>query len=122
MPTPIPQGGYHDWTRPPAEPIRYAPLDRWRGWRDGRAGVPAVVGMRLPEAKELLSGNGYPVTVEDATGAGRQVLEPLNWVVTAQLPEAGAAAPSGTQVVLKVRKPTDLTSSVPPPSPVSSRR
>ncbi|MDR6598434.1 hypothetical protein J2S66_006818 [Saccharothrix longispora] len=35
------------------------------------------------------------------------MLEPLNWVVDAQLPEGGARAPRGTRVLLKVGKPTD---------------
>jgi beta-lactam-binding protein with PASTA domain len=69
--------------------------------------LPKVVDMRLSEAKELLAGQGYPVTEEDATGKGRPILEPFNWVVDAQLPEAGASAPRGTKVVLKVRKPSD---------------
>ncbi|WP_158846635.1 hypothetical protein [Saccharothrix deserti] len=37
-----------EWTRPPAEPIRYALRHRWedraQGRRDGRAGLPAVDG------------------------------------------------------------------------------
>lgn len=69
--------------------------------------MPNVVGMRLSEAKEMLSAQGYPSVEEDSTGQARQILEPLNWVVEAQLPEADAPAPRGTQVVLKVRKPTD---------------
>ncbi|MCP2250615.1 PASTA domain-containing protein [Lentzea aerocolonigenes] len=73
--------------------------------------MPEVVQMRLTEARELLRAQGYRVTEEDETGQNRQILEPLNWVVASQLPEAGAEAPSGTQVVLKVRKPTDSSTS-----------
>lgn len=69
--------------------------------------MPKVVGMRLSEAREMLSAQGYPSVEEDSTGQARQILEPLNWVVEAQLPEADAPAPQGTQVLLKVRKPTD---------------
>ncbi|MGH3943178.1 MAG: PASTA domain-containing protein [Pseudonocardiaceae bacterium] len=69
--------------------------------------MPQVVGMRLSEAKEMLSAQGYRSVEEDSTGQARPILEPLNWVVEAQLPAADAPAPQGTQVVLKVRKPTD---------------
>lgn len=69
--------------------------------------LPKVVGMRLSEAKEMLSAQGYPSIEEDATGQARPIVEPLNWVVEAQLPEADAPTPRGTQVVLKLRKPTD---------------
>ncbi|ANZ38302.1 hypothetical protein BBK82_21770 [Lentzea guizhouensis] len=77
--------------------------------------VPKVVDMRLSEARELLRAQGYRVVEEDATGQQRQVLEPLNWVVTAQLPEAGAEALSGTEVLVKVSKPTDTSASQEPP-------
>ncbi|HEX8867249.1 MAG TPA: PASTA domain-containing protein, partial [Lentzea sp.] len=52
----------------------------------------------------------------DATGQKRPVLDPSNWVVVAQSPEADAEAPGGAQVVLKVRKPTDPSTSQEPPA------
>lgn len=87
-------------TKPPASgaPTSSIPTD---------SVIPGVVGMRLSEAKEILSAQGYPSVAEDATGQARAIVEPLNWVVEAQLPEADAPAPQETQVVLKVRKPTD---------------
>ncbi|MET9232706.1 PASTA domain-containing protein [Lentzea sp. NPDC003310] len=69
--------------------------------------VPKVVDLRLAEARESLKGRGFQVAEEDATGQGRAVLEPSNWVVVSQSPEADAEAPGGARVVLKVRKPTD---------------
>ncbi|MGZ3142916.1 PASTA domain-containing protein [Lentzea chajnantorensis] len=78
--------------------------------------VPKVVELRLAEAREVLKARGYRVVEEDATGQRRPVLEPRNWVVTSQLPEAGADAPGGTEVVLEVRKPTDASTSLPPPA------
>lgn len=77
--------------------------------------MPKVVEMRLADARELLEAQGYRVAQEDGTGQQRPILEPLNWVVVSQLPEADAAAPSGTQVQLKVRKPTDTSVSQEPP-------
>ncbi|MFD9703574.1 PASTA domain-containing protein [Lentzea sp. NPDC059081] len=74
--------------------------------------VPNVVGMRLSEARELLKAQGHQVVEEDETGQGRAVLEPQNWVVVAQSPQAGA--PGGTQVSVKVRKPTDTGTSQAP--------
>lgn len=76
--------------------------------------MPKVVQMRLAEARELLKQQGYRVAEEDETGQKREILEPMNWVVVSQLPEAEADAPSGAQVVLKVRKPTDTSASQEP--------
>ncbi len=76
--------------------------------------VPKVVDLRLAEARELLQAQGYRVAEEDATGQRRPVLEPQNWVVSSQQPEAGAEAPSGTEVVVEVRKPTDASGRQPP--------
>lgn len=78
--------------------------------------MPKVVEMRLADARELLKAQGYRVAEEDGTGQKREILEPLNWVVVSQLPEAEAEAPSGTQVLLKVRKPTDTSTSAVPPT------
>ncbi|MET8760559.1 PASTA domain-containing protein [Lentzea sp. NPDC004782] len=71
--------------------------------------------LRLSEARNLLSARGYRVTEEDATGQKRPILEPSNWVVVSQSPGADAEAASGSQVVLKVRKPTDPSTSQEPP-------
>ena len=70
--------------------------------------MPDVVGKRLPEAKEQLSALGY-LTIEetDGTGEGRPVVDPANWVVTAQSPPAGTSADPAALVTLEVRKPTD---------------
>lgn len=73
--------------------------------------MPKVVEMRLNEARELLKAQGYRVEEEDETGQKRPVLEPNNWVVVAQLPEADVEAAAGTQVLLKVRKPSDTSTS-----------
>ncbi len=77
--------------------------------------VPKVADLRLNEARDLLAARGYRVREEDETGQKRPVVEPSNWVVVSQLPEAGTEAPGGTQVVLKVRKPTDASTSQAPP-------
>lgn len=78
--------------------------------------MPKVVEMRLAEARELLEQQGYRVAEEDETGRRREILEPMNWVVVSQSPEAEADAPSGTQVLLKVRKPTDSSAGQDPPA------
>lgn len=77
--------------------------------------MPKVSGLRLNEARDVLLARGYRVTEEDATGQNRPVLEPSNWVVVAQSPEADTEAPSGARVVLKVRKPTDPSAGQEPP-------
>jgi len=76
--------------------------------------MPKVVELRLVEARELLKAQGYRVAEEDETGQKREILEPVNWVVVSQSPEADAEAPSGTEVRLKVRKPTDTSTSSEP--------
>ncbi|MEV6716914.1 PASTA domain-containing protein [Lentzea sp. NPDC051208] len=81
-----------------------------------RQKVPKVVEMRLAEARDLLKQQGFEVAEEDRTGQGRQILEGTNWVVVSQLPEAEAEAPSGTRVLLKVRKPTDTSAGQEPPA------
>jgi beta-lactam-binding protein with PASTA domain len=77
--------------------------------------VPKVADLRLSEARDLLSARGYRVTEEDATGQKRPILEPSNWVVVSQSPDADAEAAGGAQVVLKVRKPTDPSTGQAPP-------
>jgi beta-lactam-binding protein with PASTA domain len=70
--------------------------------------VPDVTGLRLSDAQARLSAQGYP-TVEpiDATGRGRAVLDPTNWIVESQVPAAGSRGALGAAVTLQVRKPTD---------------
>src|SRR5690348_11091670 len=63
--------------------------------------MPKVADLRLSEARDVLAAHGYRVTEEDATGQKRPILEPSNWVVVSQSPEAGAEVPGGTQVALK---------------------
>ena len=67
--------------------------------------MPDVTGLRLADAQARLSAQGYP-TVEpiDATGHGRPVLDPTNWIVQSQSPAPGTR---GVAVTLRVRKPTD---------------
>jgi beta-lactam-binding protein with PASTA domain len=70
--------------------------------------VPAVIGKRLPEATAALKGKGLAeVKLVDATGAGRAVIEPNNWLVKAQHPAAGTRVTRRTEITLDVRKPTD---------------
>jgi len=70
--------------------------------------VPAVTGKRLPEATAALKSKGLAnVTFVDASGAGRIVLEPNNWLVKAQNPAAGSRVTRGTEITLDVAKPTD---------------
>src|SRR5690242_8593033 len=61
--------------------------------------VPKVADLRLSEARDLLRARGYRVAEEDATGQKRPVLDPSNWVVVAQSPEADAEVAGGSQVV-----------------------
>lgn len=70
--------------------------------------VPALIGRRLPEATAALKGRGLgKVTTKDATGAGRTVIEPNNWLVKGQTPASGTRVVRDTQIVLDVGKPTD---------------
>jgi beta-lactam-binding protein with PASTA domain len=70
--------------------------------------VPPVTGKRLPEATAALQGKGLAdITMVDATGAGRTVLEPNNWLVKAQHPAAGTRVTRDTEITLDVAKPTD---------------
>lgn len=72
------------------------------------ATAPEVVGMRLPEARQTLRDKGYAVAEEIPAGdAGRQIVEPANWVVRAQSPEPGAEVKPGERFTLTVAKPTD---------------
>lgn len=70
--------------------------------------VPDVGGKRLSEARAILEGVGLGnVGTTDATGKGRVVIEPNNWIVKAQNPKAGAEAARTEKITLDVAKPTD---------------
>jgi hypothetical protein len=70
--------------------------------------VPNVAGKRLSDAEAALSAQGFTdLRPVDATGRGRVVLEPTNWVVQAQAPAAGTPLEPGRAITLRVRKPTD---------------
>jgi hypothetical protein len=70
--------------------------------------VPDVAGKRLSDAEAALSAQGFTnVRPVDATGHGRAVLAPTNWIVQAQTPAAGSRLDPGRAITLRVRKPTD---------------
>jgi hypothetical protein len=69
--------------------------------------APNVVGKRLADAQETLQAAGFAkVDANDASSAGRIVLNPQNWVVTAQSPLPGVHAPMDSTATLKVIKPS----------------
>lgn len=79
----------------------------------GADGVPDVTGLRLSDGEAKLRLAGFlSVRVVDATGQGRTVLEPNNWVVQTQDPRPGTTATPGLVVTLGVVKPTDGLPSV----------
>jgi hypothetical protein len=70
--------------------------------------APDVVGRRLADARAALADAGFAkVKAVDASGYKRLVLNPQNWIVTAQSPAAGAPAPPSGTATLKVVKPSD---------------
>jgi hypothetical protein len=70
--------------------------------------VPDVTGMRLSQARAILDDAGLSnVGTTDATGKGRVILEPKNWIVTAQHPGPGTKIGRAEKVTLEARKPTD---------------
>lgn len=70
--------------------------------------VPDVHGKRLSEARAILEGAGLSnLGTTDATGKGRVVIEPNNWIVTAQRPKAGSQVARAEKISLDVGKPTD---------------
>jgi beta-lactam-binding protein with PASTA domain len=70
--------------------------------------VPDVAGKRLSQARAILEGVGLGnVGTTDATGKGRVVIEPNNWIVKAQNPKAGATVARTEKITLDVAKPTD---------------
>lgn len=70
--------------------------------------VPDVLGMRLVDAEAVLGAEGF-TTIEavDASGHGRVVVNPQNWIVKEQLPAPGTNASTSSRVTLKVAKPSD---------------
>jgi beta-lactam-binding protein with PASTA domain len=77
----------------------------------GQATIPAVVGERLNQAREKLTALGLTnVKTEDVTGQNRVVLDDNNWIVEVQDPAAETVVDTHTQIVLKVRKPSDAHS------------
>ncbi len=73
--------------------------------------VPNVVGVRFSAAESALHTAGlYRVLGTDDTGRGRTVLDSENWVVDSQSPAAGTRIAVTTEVKLKVRRPSDTTS------------
>lgn len=70
--------------------------------------VPNVVGKRLSQARAILDGVGLSnIGTTDATGKGRVVIEPNNWIVQAQRPAAGGQILRSEKIALDVKKPTD---------------
>jgi beta-lactam-binding protein with PASTA domain len=82
----------------------------------GDVAVPPVLGERLSQAKVQLTAAGLAnVKTEDATGQNRIVIDDNNWIVDGQSPAVGTVVDTHTQIVLKVRKPTDAHSPQPAP-------
>jgi PASTA domain len=70
--------------------------------------VPNLAGLRLTDAQARLSAAGYTnVEPVDASGQGRHVLNPDNWVVQSTSPPAGTRAAPSTRITVRVVKPTD---------------
>jgi hypothetical protein len=74
----------------------------------GTLAVPNVTGVHLDDAQEALKDAGFvSLRIEDATGQGRLVLNPDNWVVRSQQPGPGVRVDQHALVTLKVAKPSD---------------
>ncbi|MET7424023.1 PASTA domain-containing protein [Dactylosporangium sp. NPDC005555] len=72
------------------------------------AKMPGLKGSRLPDAQTRLNELGLRnVHLVDDTGQDRRVLDPKNWVVTAQAPAEGTTVHANTELTLRVRKPSD---------------
>jgi PASTA domain len=70
--------------------------------------VPKVVGRRLDAATAVLTAATFnTVTAVDGTGQDRVVVNPNNWVVTAQKPAAGTRVSRSQAITLTVVKPSD---------------
>jgi hypothetical protein len=60
----------------------------------------------LVSAQETLEARGLVVQVADASGQGRTIDDPTQWVVVTQDPKSGSAE-KGDEVTLTVRMTTD---------------
>jgi beta-lactam-binding protein with PASTA domain len=70
--------------------------------------VPDLVGKRLSQARAILDDAGLTnIGTTDATGKGRIIIEPKNWIVKTQHPVAGSKISRTEKVQLDVSKPTD---------------
>jgi hypothetical protein len=79
-----------------------------KGPRPDAVRVPKVTGKRLPEAHDALNDAGLTnIEYVDDTGQGRTVIQPNNWIVTAQTPAPGTNVPPATRITLHLRKPSD---------------
>jgi hypothetical protein len=72
-----------------------------------RIELPDLVGLRLGDAEKKLAALDLYDRARDASGLGRTVVNPSNWVVSAQSPVAGEHPPDNRFVTLRVLKPTD---------------
>lgn len=79
-----------------------------RSTQNGPRVVPQVANLRLSDAEDRLDDAGFwRVHAEDVSGRERFVVNPANWIVRSQEPAAGARVDTGTQITLRVSKPTD---------------
>lgn len=95
-------------TGPPEQPVIRRQLQARPGTASSgtseSAGTtaPDLVGMRC----ETLRNDGYTVGAEvPEDDENRPILEPVNWVVTAQAPAAGTPVEGGTRFLLTVARP-----------------
>jgi hypothetical protein len=100
----LPQSDRPASPSPTAAPVAPAP----------KIEVPNVVGKRLTDAQAQLKALGFTkVTAADATGQGRVVFNPDNWLVRSQLPPTGSTVPVNARLTLNVSKPSDGQSAGP---------
>ncbi|WP_331758634.1 PASTA domain-containing protein (plasmid) [Nocardia sp. NBC_01377] len=87
--------------------------------RDPDAVMPALVGMELAQANDILRDLELDTTTHDDTGADRRVWVASNWQVTSQNPAAGTLLAERTDVELGVVKTgeTPHTEDAPSPAP-----
>jgi hypothetical protein len=60
----------------------------------------------LVTAQETLEARGLEVLVADASGQGREIADPTQWVVVTQDPQSGTVE-AGTEVTITARMTTD---------------
>jgi hypothetical protein len=63
----------------------------------------------LVTAQETLEARGLEVLVADASGQGREIADPTQWVVVTQDPQSGTVE-AGTEVTITARMTTDPVS------------